>query len=295
MPKENEQLEAMLAEVQQEAQQRAGEAAQLVPEPEPSSTPEPKEEPPKEAAKPAAEPEDDEPESVEESNGFVPRQAFDRERHRRTQWKEKFARADGELVALRRQLEEAQKQRQPAPPTPTSQPQQFTPPPDFNQDPGGFLAYMVQQNQKQMLNERLNTSEAMARERLGDEKLDAYVADFRTAAEADPSLWQKLYSNPHPYGWLTRQMDTWRMHRDIGNDPAAYRARIIAEERAKWEAEVTSSTSRTPPASPAANLPPSLANVRSVASRSEPAFSGPPSDADVLAAVQQRKGGTARW
>jgi len=293
MPKENEQLEAMLAEVQQDAQQRAQEAPQAAPEPEPPSTPEPKAEAAQEAPKAATEGDDDEPEQVEESNGFVPRQALDRERHRRTQWKEKFARADGELAALRRQLEEAQKQRQPPPPAPAAPQPQFTPPPDFNQDPGGFLAYMVQQNQKQMLNERLNTSEAMARERLGDEKLDAYVADFRTAAEADPSLWHKLYSQPHPYGWLTRQMDTWRMHRDIGNDPDAYRAKIVAEERAKWEQEVSSL--RTTPASPAANLPPSLANVRSVASRSEPAFSGPPSDADVLAAVQQRKGGTARW
>src|SRR5215467_14426548 len=124
MPKENEQLEAMLAEVQQEAQQRAQEAPQAAPEPEPSPTPEPKAEAPKEAAKPATEPEDDEPEQIEESNGFVPRQAFDRERHRRTQWKEKFARADGELVALRRQLEEAQKQAQATPPVATPQPQQ---------------------------------------------------------------------------------------------------------------------------------------------------------------------------
>src|SRR5215831_16704246 len=164
MPKENEQLEAMLAEVQQEAQQRAQEAPQAAPEPEPSPTPEP---------------EDDGPEEVEESNGFVPRQAFDRERHRRTQWKEKFARADGELVALRRQLEEAQKQRQLPVPIPQPPPQQFTPPPDFNQDPGGFLSYMVQQHQRDLLNERLNRSEYALRDKLGDEKVDAYIEDFK--------------------------------------------------------------------------------------------------------------------
>jgi len=292
MPKENEQLETFLAEVQLEAQQQAQEAAQP-PESTPPPTPEPKAEAPKEAPKPATEAEDDEPEQVEDQNGLVPRQALDRERHRRTQWKEKFARADGELAALRRQLEDAQKQQRQAPPAPTPQPQ-FTPPPDFNQNPGGFLAYMVEQNQKQILNERLNTSEAMMRDRIGDEKLDAYVADFRTAAEADPALWSKLYSQPHPYGWLMRQMDTWRMHKEIGDNPQAYRERIVAEERAKWEQEVTSA-SRTPLASPAAHLPPSLANVRSVASRSEPSFSGPPSDADVLAPIQQRKGGQYRW
>src|SRR5215472_4689425 len=294
MPKENEQLEAMLAEVQQEAQQRAQEAPQEAPEPQPPAAPEKASEAPKEAPKPATEPEDDEAEVVDQ-NGvkFVPHQQYNRERQRRVEWKEKYARADGELAALRRQLEDAQKQRQ-APPPQQQQPQ-FIPPPDFNQNPGGYLAYMVEQNQKQILNERLNTSEAMMRDRIGDEKLDAYVTDFRTAAEADPALWGKLYSQPHPYGWLMRQMDTWRMHRDIGNDPDAYRAKIVAEERAKWEAEVTSSTSRTPPASPAAHLPPSLANVRSMAARNEPAYTGPPSDADVLAPIQQRKGGTSRW
>src|SRR5215472_12858214 len=292
MPRENEQLEAMLAEVQQEAHARAQETPQEAPEPQPPAAPEKASEAPKEAPKPATEAEDEEPEQVEDQNGLVPRQALDRERHRRTQWKEKFARADGELAALRRQLEDAQKQRQAPPPAP--QPQ-YTPPPDFNQNPGGYLAYMVEQNQKQILNERLNTSEAMMRDRIGDEKLDAYVTDFRTAAEADPALWGKLYSQPHPYGWLMRQMDTWRMHRDIGNDPDAYRAKIVAEERAKWEAEVTSSTSRTPPASPAAHLPPSLANVRSMAARNEPAYTGPPSMEDILAPVQTRRGGNNRF
>jgi len=294
MPRENEQLEAFLSEVQQEAHARAQETPQEAPEPRPPAAPEKASEAPKEAPKPATEPEeDDDPEQIEHQGAaYVSRQVLDRERNRRTQWKEKFARADGELAALRRQLEDAQKQR--PPPAPTPQPQ-YTPPPDFNQNPGGFLTYMIEQNQKQLLNERLNTSEAMMRDRIGDEKLDAYVTDFRTAAEADPALWGKLYSQPHPYGWLMRQMDTWRMHRDIGNDPDAYRAKIVAEERAKWEAEVTSSTSRTPPASPAAHLPPSLANVRSMASRNEPAYTGPPSDADVLAPIQQRKGGTSRW
>ena len=294
MPKENEQLETFLAEVQQEAQQQAQEAAQEPPESTPPPTPEPKAEAPKEAPKPATEAEDEEPEQVEDQNGLVPRQALDRERHRRVQWKEKFARAEALAEERQKRLDALEKAQKASPPPPQQQQPQFTPPPDFNQNPGGYLAYMVETHQKQILNERLNISEAFIRDKIGDEKLDAYVSDFRNAAEADPALWNKLYSQPNPYGWLTRQIDTWRMHKEIGDNPQAYRERIVAEERAKWEQEVTSA-SRTAPASPAAHLPPSLANVRSMASRNEPAYTGPPSDADVLAPIQQRKGGTSRW
>jgi len=292
MPRENEELEAYLAETKGAAL-AASEASGTPPEPKPEPTPEPKPEPAQEpppakeaGIKAAPEPEEDEPEQIEHQGGaFVPRQALDRERHRRQDWKEKAARYEGELAALKRQLEEA---RQPPPAPAQPPPMQFTPPPDFNTDPRGFMVHAVQQNQQAMLNERLNMSEAFARDRIGDDKLNAYVTDFKEAAAADPSLWGKLYSQPHPYGWLTKQMDTWRMHKDIGSDPEAYRQRIIAEARAEWEAGASSPRA---PVSPAANLPPSLAGVRSVASRSEPAFSGPPSMEDILAPIQNRKNG----
>ena len=126
----------------------------------------------------------------------------------------------------------------------------------------------------------------MLRDKIGDEKLAEYVEDFRQMAQADPTLFGKLYSQPHPYNWMTREVDRLRVARDMGDDPAAYRERILAEGRAQWEAEAKAA----PPAlSPAAGMQPSLATARSVAGRTAGAWTGEPSLDDVLAPVQNRK------
>ena len=63
----------------------------------------------------------------------------------------------------------------------------------------------------------------MLREKIGDEKLAEYVEDFRRMAQADPdAVRQKLYSQPHPYNWMTPHgVDRLRVARDMGDDPAA--------------------------------------------------------------------------
>ena len=205
----------------------------------------------------------------------------------------KGRRLEGELAAYRKQQEEAQR-RAAAPPQP--QPT-YQPPPDPAVDPRGFAQHLVQQQQAALLNERLNNSEMMLREKIGDQKLSEYVEEFRGMAEADPTLFSKLYSQPHPYNWLTREVERQRTLRDVGDDPAAFRAKIEAEARAKWEAEAKAAP---PPVSPAAGLQPSLATARSVAGRTVGAWSGEPSLEDVLSPIQNRKkpngaGGSVRY
>ena len=116
--------------------------------------------------------------------------------------------------------------------------------PDFNQDPQGFIQHQAVRNQQVILNERLNISEYMLREKIGSEAVDQYVKDFQEHAERDPSLWPKLYSQPTPYQWLTKEIDRRRLHSEIGDDVGAYRQKLIAEERAKWEAERTTEPNR---------------------------------------------------
>ena len=137
-----------------------------------------------------------------------------------------------------------------------------------------------------MLNERLNNCEQMLRREVGAEKVDAAIEDFRQAAQDDPSLFQKLYAQPDPYGWAFKQVERIRMIRDMGDDPSAYRTRIEAEARAKWEAEQRNNAVTV---SPAAGMQPSLATARSVAGRTAPAWSGEPSLEDVVASIQNRK------
>jgi hypothetical protein len=136
----------------------------------------------------------------------------------------------------------------------------------------------------------------MLADKIGAEKLSEYVNEFRQMANADPTLFGKLYSQPHPYAWLTREVDRLRLVRDVGDDPAAFRARIEAEARAKWEAEAK----QAPPPSPAAGMQPSLGTARSVAGRMAGAWTGEPSLEDVLSPVQNRKrqngaGGSVRY
>jgi len=261
---------------------------------EPKSAPEPKVEA-KSDSKPV-DPDDKEPPNPLDGEPIVPRRAYEDERRRRQDWKEKAARLEGELAAYRKQQEEAQ-QRSVEAVARQRQEQQYQPPPDPAVDPRGFAQHQQQQYQAQLLNERLNTSEMMLRDKIGDEKLNEYVGEFREMANADPTLFGKLYSQPHPYAWLTREVDRLRLVRDVGDDPAAFRAKIEAEARAKWEAEAKAAPA---PVSPAAGLQPSLATARSVAGRTANAWTGEPSLEDVLSPIQNRKkpngaGGSVRY
>jgi len=241
-------------------------AAEPAPAPTPAAAP-PEAPPAADKATEAKPPPDDaEPPEALDGEPVIPRRAYEDERRKRQDWKEKAARAEGELAELRRQMEEA-KRPQPAPP----QQMPAMPPIDPSQDPQGF----VQRVQSVMLNERLNNSEMFLREKIGPEKTEEYVAEFKQAAERDPTLYGKLYSQANPYGWLQKEVERMRVLRDVGDDPNSYRERLIAEERAKWEAERATPVPQQMPVSPAAGQPRSLATARSVAPRSAPQWSGP--------------------
>jgi hypothetical protein len=131
---------------------------------------------------------------------------------------------------------------------------------------------MVQQD---LLNERLNISQAAAQREFGAEAVTAATEEFRQAMEKNPALRAQLYQQLDPYNWVMKQAEVIRMQREIGDDPKAYREKLIAEERAKWEAEYSGTAQQAAPVSPAARMAPSLANARSAAPRSNGAWSGP--------------------
>ena len=105
--------------------------------PAPASTPQPDAKTPAEAKAPTTtpEPDDHEPEPPAEGEPIVPRKAYEAERARRQDWKEKAARFEGELAATKRQLEEATRRAQQPPP----QQPQYVAPIDPVADPQGFL------------------------------------------------------------------------------------------------------------------------------------------------------------
>lgn len=276
---ENPQLTAFLAE-----EARGTTAAPAEPAPAPQPAPEPASATPAPAtpAKPEAPPEDADspPPTPLEGEAAVPLRAYQDERKQRQDWKVRAVEAETRRAELEKQLEEAKR----AAPVPQAPQQQYQPI-DPAQDPAGF----TQRLQGVVLNERLNTSEMLLRRELGAEKVDALIGEFQAAAKADPSLFTKLYAQPDPYGWAARQVEVIRLQRDIGDDPAAYRARIETEARAKWEAEMATRGPAMPQGSPVPAMQPSLASARSVAARSAPQWSGEPSLDDVVASIRDRR------
>jgi len=201
----------------------------------------------------------------------------------RTDWKSKVVAAETEARLLREQIEAIRKQ-----PPAQAQPQQAPPPQQFEpldpvRDPVAYHNRLVQVQ----LNERLNMSELVEREKHTPEAFEAAVTEFQAAAQTDPQLFAKLHAQRHPYGWLFKEVERIRVQKELGDDPAAYKARLIAEERAKWEAEMAGAGHA--PISPAAGLPPSLATTRSAAPRSTNGFSGPPPLDDIFRRDAKRR------
>jgi len=274
---DNPQLDAFLAEA------APTEAPQAAPTPEPVPTPA------VEAKAPQAKPEDDDadPPAPIEGEAVVPRRALEAERRTRKDWKEKASRAEGELAELRRQLEAAKA----PPPAPQQQAPQFPQLPDLpdpNVDPVGFVQKQAERQQWFALNDRMNFSETLVRDKIGT-RLDGYVDDFKRAMETDPTLGGKLVMQRHPFEWLVKEVDRLRVLRDVGDDPASFRERLVAEERAKWEAEAAARGPAVPQAAPLPNMAPSLATARSVASRSTPAWTGEATEQDVVDQIRARK------
>ena len=180
-----------------------------------------------------------------DTDKHVPLAALEAERGQRRDWKEKALKGQGEIDALRRELEAARRTPQP------QQPAEEAP----ELDP-------VQQQYLRAETITLNHSERMARKAYGDEEVDKAFAKLRSAGN---HLVQQALQAADPWDFVVKEGRKLALLEEIGDDPAAYRARLEAEFEAKRSAE---------PPKPV--LPTSLATARSSGARSAPAFNGPP-------------------
>lgn len=187
----------------------------------------------------------------------VPLDALEAERKQRKDWKEKALRLEGELEAYRRAQQQAQQpQGEPVPIDPLA---------------------MVQD---QVLNERFNMSEMIARRDYPD--LDEKLGIFEKAAQQNPALAVQLRQQPHPWDWMYKEAQKIQLLQEIGDNPSSYRERLEKELREKLLAELGQAPAQaapaTPapaPANPAAQIPQSLATARSSAARAAPTWTGP--------------------
>lgn len=211
-----------------------------------------------EAAQAAPDPE----ELPEDIRGL--RSALQAERGKRNDYKGERDRLAGELAATKAALEAAEARAKAAPvPAPPAVEEPAAPAiPSPLEDPQGYHLY----TQRMLFNERLNLSEAMLREAPGVENIDEKLAAFKKAADANPALKVELSRQAHPYRWAYDQGARMLAMAEVGDDPAAFRAKIEAEVRAQIEAELAG---KAPPrgAVEAIAIPRSLASVTSSAPR----------------------------
>lgn len=203
--------------------------------------------------------------------GQVPLAALTAERKERQDWKERAIREEEQRKALERELETLRKGAAPAQQPPAAP----TPAPDPLSDPEGWQ----QHQEARFFNERLNMSEQMLRQQHQD--VDEKIAIFQEEAARNPTLAAQLRQQPHPWAWAYQQAGVIAARKEIGDDPAAFRARVEAELREKIQAELGAGQQQQPAAA-LPTLPPSLTTARSAAPRGAHPTTGQTPLADIL-------------
>jgi len=129
---------------------------------------------------------------------------------------------------------------------------------------------------------RADMSKSLLEDKIGEEAVKQLEDEFTQAAQADPSLRVMLWQQRNPYQWAQKEMARRKAAADIGDDPAAYRARIRAEIEAEMAGNAVAPQVPTQVTPSIPTMAPSLAKARSAAPRSAPAFTGTPHVNDVF-------------
>ena len=187
---------------------------------------------PSEPAVTAQEPAPVEPEPIQpdpNANRHVPLSELMAERKKR----QELERLHIEAEARAKAFEQMHRQPQQAPQY--QQPQQQFEPPDFLTDPEGAISFRLQQQQQQFVNQMLNQSEIMARDKYGDDIVNAALEAVKAAG---PSTAAGFINNPHPWGEMVKWHKRQQTLQVVGDDPEAYRTKLKTELRAEIMAEM---------------------------------------------------------
>lgn len=189
-----------------------------------------------------------------ENAKHVPLAALEATRREKQDWKERAIRAEERWQAAEAARQNVQGNGQP-------EQQQASP---------------MEALQQQMLTERFNTSEMLARQsyEATDPNFQKMIDTFMDAKAKNPALHHELLQQRHPWEWAYKQGKRIAAMQEIGEDPAAYKERLRAELLAEMgqTPAAAPATSAAPAAQP---LPQSLAGARSSATRQASTFTGP--------------------
>lgn len=156
------------------------------------------------------------------------------------------------------------------------------PEPDMFADPDGFKAHLANQLRQELMQElqpqlqqaqtmsRAEVSEMMARQRWQD--YDAKIEVFKEALTANPFLRTQLMQAPDPATFAYNAAQQWEQAKQYGNAPPS-RDDLKAELREELMRELGLDRPK---------VPSTLADSRSVGTRSGPAWSGPTPLGDIF-------------
>jgi len=142
------------------------------------------------------------------------------------------------------------------------------PVPSASDDPEGYAAYLENIANSTRINTRFEMSEALARDKHGDDTVQKAMDWAMEQASTSPSFAAEYVQQKHPIDWAVKQQKRYALLSTIGDDPEAY----IAAEIAKRLAGSPAPTPEQQPAAPTASPPqvatpaPAPAAPRSIAS-----------------------------
>ena len=203
---------------------------------------------------------------------LVPHEALHAEKQKVKRYTEEVAEFRRTNEALQRQVGEllqrvpVQKQEQPAP-------TDFFADPDtaFNERLQAGLNTSLGPVQQQLMAQ----AEMLAGIKYGDDKVaeaeQAFIAAYQSR-QVDPSDYQKIVNSPNRYAAAVQWHQRQQAQQEIGDDPAAYKAKVEAELREKITAELQQGQQ---PQGGKPVMPSNLATARNVGSRAGPSWSGP--------------------
>ena len=240
-------------------------------------------------------PDDDTPRT-----GMVPHQALHAEKQKVKRYTEQVAEFDKTVNGLKEQNAALQRQMTEMLQRIPVQQQQPQEPPDFFADPERATRYVVAPHLEQFSQQLLAIAKDNAIVRFTEEKVNEAERAFINAMqsrELDPADYQKVVNSPNRYAAAVQWHQRRLAQAEIGDDPAAYKARVEAEflekygidpaaYKAKVEAQFLEKYGVRPgeQAAPAVKpvMPSNLTGARNVGSRSGPQWAGPPTLADIF-------------
>lgn len=203
--------------------------------------------------------------------------------------KQKVKRYTEEVADFRKQLSEtnAAWERRMAQLVEAVKPKQEQPKPDFFENPEAATRAAAQDYVDPRLNDITQTlmanAQLVAGMKYGDEKVTEAEQAFIDAMQSrklDPADYQRVISSPNRYAAAVQWHQRQQAQAEIGDDPAAFKAKVEAEILAKHG--LTPETNGQQ-AARAPVMPSNLATARNVGNRSGPAWSGPKPLSDIFA------------